>query len=150
MGIVIGRLGCQLSDVRDLTYGTPTSLPWGWNYGDGVPRHPTAFYEIGALGVLGLIILRSERLRTVPGDRFRALMIGYLALRFVLDFLKPPYGLAVAGVPVPNNLAGLTAIQWASLAGIAYYSCDVVRWVRRNSHDRAPLTEGQRKVVSEP
>lgn len=149
IGMIIGRVGCQLSDARDLTYGIPTSLPWGWNYGDGVLRHPTALYEILALGVIGVSIARSKRLRAVPGDRFRALMVGYLGLRFALDFLKPPHGLPVPGVPVPDAQAGLSGIQWACLVGIAYYSRDVVRWLRRNNRDRAPLTDRRRKVAPE-
>lgn len=41
IGLMIGRLGCQLSGTWDEAYGIPTSLPWGWEYGDGIPRHPT-------------------------------------------------------------------------------------------------------------
>ena len=45
-GIAIGRIGCFLTGLSDNTYGTPTSLPWGINFGDGIPRHPTQLYEI--------------------------------------------------------------------------------------------------------
>src|SRR5579871_4962446 len=30
VAIAVGRVGCQLSGLSDLTYGNPTSLPWGW------------------------------------------------------------------------------------------------------------------------
>lgn len=141
IGTIIGRIGCQLSDARDLTYGIPTSLPWGWNYGDGIPRHPTALYEIIALSLIGWTIARSQRLRDVPGGRFRALMVAYFALRFALDFLKPPHGPAVAGVPVPDALAGLSAIQWACLAGLAYFAVDGLRRLRREHAARHPISD---------
>jgi phosphatidylglycerol:prolipoprotein diacylglycerol transferase len=129
VGIVIGRLGCQLADVHDLTYGTPTALPWGWDYGDGVPRHPVSLYEIVALFGLCVPMLRRSLPNAVEGDRFRALMVAYLAIRLVLDFLKPPYGAPATGVPVPGAGAGLTMLQWACVAGLAYYARDVRRWL---------------------
>ena len=44
----------------------------------------------------------------------------YLLLRFGLDFLKPPHGEPVAGHFVADLHAGLTAIQWACVAGMAW------------------------------
>jgi len=46
LGIAIGRIGCFLTGLPDNTYGTPTSLPWAVDFGDGIPRHPTQLYEI--------------------------------------------------------------------------------------------------------
>ena len=45
LGVAIGRIGCFLGGLPDGTYGTPTSLPWGVDFGDGIPRHPTQLYE---------------------------------------------------------------------------------------------------------
>jgi hypothetical protein len=45
VGIAIGRVGCFLAGIDDFTYGTPTALPWGHDFGDGVPRHPVQLYE---------------------------------------------------------------------------------------------------------
>jgi phosphatidylglycerol:prolipoprotein diacylglycerol transferase len=127
VAIAVGRVGCQLSGLSDLTYGNPTSLPWGWNYGDGIPRHPTALYEILGL-VLIAFILRWARFTTRPGDRFRAFMVGYLVLRIGLDFLKPPFGAAAAGELQPDRYGPLSAIQWACVAGLAYYGQDLYAW----------------------
>lgn len=132
LGIAIGRIGCQLSGVQDLTYGSPTHLPWGWDYGDGVMRHPTAIYEIIGLGVLG-VILRSPSFKRIPGDRFRGFMVGYLALRLGLDFLKPPHGAIALGQWQPTSYDGLSAIQWACIAGILYYTGSIVRWTATRS-----------------
>jgi phosphatidylglycerol---prolipoprotein diacylglyceryl transferase len=127
VAIVIGRVGCQLSGVSDLTYGNVTTLPWGWNYGDGALRHPTALYEILGVGLIAWIAHRSTFTHR-RGDRFRAFMVGYLLLRLGLDFLKPPFGPAAAGTLTPDRWGPLSAIQWACLAGLAYYAHDVCRW----------------------
>jgi phosphatidylglycerol---prolipoprotein diacylglyceryl transferase len=135
VAILIGRLGCQLSGLQDLTYGNPTALPWGWDYGDGVPRHPVALYEMAGIGVLALAIRRPLP-RAAAGDRFRTFVAGYLLLRLVLDFLKPPYGATPAGLLRPQSLWGLTPIQWACCAGLLYYSPFLVRRLIRA--ERAP------------
>lgn len=119
MGLAIGRLGCQLSGLWDQTYGIPTTLPWGWDYGDGVTRHPTALYEI-ALIACAYALVRG-RWAQAPGARFAAFMALYCAIRLGLEFLKPPFGAPdSAGLPVALY-AGLTAIQWAALVGLAGY-----------------------------
>ena len=130
VAIAIGRLGCQLSGLSDLTYGNVTTLPWGWDYADGVPRHPTAAYEI--LGLAGLAwVVRRRIFAATRGDQFKAFMVGYLLLRLCLDFLKPPFGPPAAGTLAPAFWGPLTAIQWASIAGLAYYARDIYRWTAR-------------------
>jgi phosphatidylglycerol:prolipoprotein diacylglycerol transferase len=58
LGIAIGRIGCFLTGLSDNTYGTPTTLPWAINFGDGIPRHPTQLYEIVFLMLLIPILYR--------------------------------------------------------------------------------------------
>jgi phosphatidylglycerol---prolipoprotein diacylglyceryl transferase len=127
IAIVIGRLGCQLSGVSDLTYGIVTTLPWGWNYGDGLVRHPTALYEIVGVIALAALLYQGGVMRR-RGDQFRAFMVGYLVLRFALEFLKPPFGPAATGTLTPELWGPLAAIQWACVAGLAYYARDIYRW----------------------
>jgi len=129
--MVIGRIGCQLSGVSDLTYGNVTDLPWGWDYGDGVARHPTAIYEILGVVALTWAVVRTNFAR--EGDRFRAFVVGYLLLRFFLEYLKPPFGPSAVGVLAPARWGSLSAIQWACLAGLAYYSLDILRWLKQGS-----------------
>jgi phosphatidylglycerol---prolipoprotein diacylglyceryl transferase len=133
--IVVGRLGCQLSGLSDLTYGNATTLPWAWNYGDGIARHPTALYEIVGVGAIACV-LYGAHFMTRPGDRFRAFMVGYLLLRFALEFLKPPFGPAAVGFLAPERWGPLSAIQWACVAGFAYYGRDIRRWATQG-HGRA-------------
>lgn len=118
VGLSVGRIGCQLSGTWDATYGLPTELPWAWNYGDGVPRHPTALYEICAVLVIFSMISRIPR--SWVGVRFDAFLLAYCGLRFGLEFLKPPFG-DEPGVLPAVLYAGLSAIQWAALCGIVYF-----------------------------
>lgn len=123
IGLMIGRLGCQLSGLWDQTYGTPTDLSWGWNYGDGVPRHPVALYEIV---LVGCAWFGASRWRAAPpGARFAAFLAAYCVIRLLLECLKPPFGPVTAAelaatLPVARY-AGLTAIQWTALAGLGGY-----------------------------
>lgn len=53
--IVVGRIGCALSGLDDHTYGVPTTLPWGHDFGDGIPRHPVGVFE--SLCMMGFLTL---------------------------------------------------------------------------------------------
>ena len=118
LGIAIGRIGCFLSGVEDVSYGNATRLPWGVDFGDGIARHPTQLYEVIFLAVLGVILWISSRLAATVGDRFKLFMVGYLGFRLLIEFIKP-------GVRV----GGLSAIQWVCLAAVAYYAPHVPRLV---------------------
>jgi phosphatidylglycerol---prolipoprotein diacylglyceryl transferase len=115
VGLVLGRLGCQLSGTWDQTYGNVTSLPWAWDFGDGLGRHPVALYEL--LLVIALWAVTRRRWLASPGATFAAFLGGYCAVRFGLEFLKPPFGPAAPGTLEVARFAGLSAIQWAALLG---------------------------------
>lgn len=119
VGLIIGRVGCQLSGLWDGTFGSPTVLPWGWDYGDGIARHPTAMYEILAVAACWALV---NRVPSRPsGARFAAFLAGYCLIRLALEFLKPPFGGDPGtGIPV-TILGGLTAIQWLALLGFLAY-----------------------------
>jgi phosphatidylglycerol---prolipoprotein diacylglyceryl transferase len=135
VAIAIGRIGCLLTGVADDTSGTPTSLPWGMDLGDGVPRHPTQIYEIVVLAAMVVPLWRLARRTMVvaardgeghaepggvlrEGDAFKAFMVAYLGLRLFVDFLKP----------YPAVFLGLGVLQWACVLTIAYYGRDILRW----------------------
>jgi phosphatidylglycerol---prolipoprotein diacylglyceryl transferase len=118
-GIAIGRIGCFFAGLADRTYGSPTTLPWGVDFGDGIRRHPTQLYEIAAMALLALAIRWLARRPHRTGDLFRLFLTSYLAWRFAIDFLKPE-----------PRLLGFTTIQWASLAGLIFYRHDVMHLAR--------------------
>src|SRR5262249_14652389 len=74
-GLLIGRVGCLLAGLGDETFGGPTSLPWGWDFGDGIRRHPSPLYEILALFLLAGSLKRLASRLSHAGDTFRLFMI---------------------------------------------------------------------------
>lgn len=93
VGIAVGRVGCYLAGIEDFTYGTPTALPWGHDFGDGIIRHPVQLYESATMAVfaLGYVICALRRNRFVVENGFY-LAVGFYGLqRFLLEFIKP-YG----------------------------------------------------------
>ena len=120
VGLAIGRVGCFLAGLHDDTYGLPTTLPWGVDFGDGVARHPTQLYEIAVVLPLGLALHRARL--SVPGLAFKLFLSTYLLWRFAVEFLKP--------VPVAYPL-GLSGIQWTCLVALAAYTPLVLRAWRR-------------------
>jgi prolipoprotein diacylglyceryltransferase len=111
VGTAVGRIGCFLTGLSDRTYGIATTLPWGVDFGDGIPRHPTQLYEIFFL--LGLMIFLSNRRRfpRQEGDLFKFYMIAYLSFRLLIDFIKPDF----------HPILGFSAIQLACVLGLLYY-----------------------------
>jgi len=104
VGIAIGRVGCFLTGLTDQTYGSPTSLPWGVDFGDGIRRHPMQLYEIVFLTAMGWGLWRMLRGPHWNGVVFKAFMMGYAGWRLVTDFWKDD-----------ARWAGLSAIQWVCL-----------------------------------
>lgn len=108
VGIAVGRIGCFLTGLADHTCGVGTSAPWGIDFGDGVPRHPTQLYESVLFLALAPVFARAALRPHAEGAVFRAFLASYLLWRLVVDFLKPG-----------PSLAGLSGIQWACAAGAA-------------------------------
>jgi len=107
IGIAIGRIGCFLAGLADDTFGIHTFLPWGVDFGDGIPRHPTQFYEILFLTLLALALHRYDRRPHPEGATFRLFLAAYLAWRLAIDFIKPQ----------PLHY-GLNLIQWACIGSL--------------------------------
>lgn len=121
IGIAVGRVGCFLAGLEDFTYGTPTGLPWGYDFGDGIPRHPVQLYEAGALAAFAAVylifLLRRDRFVTANG--FSLLVLFYAVQRFGLEFLKP----------YPKVLVGLTLFQIVCVI-LAVYALTILRQER--------------------
>ena len=91
LGIAIGRLGCFFAGLPDYTYGTPTALPWGHDFGDGIRRHPVQLYESVAMLAFLIVFLReiARRSEFVLKNGFYLFVAWYAAQRFAWEFLKP-------------------------------------------------------------
>ncbi len=113
LGLVIGRIGCFLAGLADGTFGLPTDWPWGVDFGDGIPRHPTQLYEIAFAALLAAGLRRLQpRLAPVSGLLFKLMLCSYLLWRLLIDGLKPvPYA-------YPGGLSG---IQWVCLIALLIY-----------------------------
>jgi phosphatidylglycerol---prolipoprotein diacylglyceryl transferase len=116
LGIAVGRIGCFLAGLADDTYGTPTTLPWAINFGDGIPRHPTQLYEILFLIALAFLLHRYNQRPHPEGSTFRLFLFAYLTWRLLIDFIKPQ--------PL---IHGLNLIQWACVAGLLALLPDIMR-----------------------
>lgn len=110
--VIIGRIGCFLSGINDNTYGIPTTLPWGHDFGDHIMRHPVQLYESLSMALFLMLFLAVAAVRRDAAARggFYLCAGFYAAQRFAWEFLKP-YA-AVAG---PLNL-----FQYVCLILIAY------------------------------
>ena len=111
VGTAVGRIGCFLTGLSDRTYGIATTLPWGVDFGDGIPRHPTQLYEILFLVILMIFLCIRSRYQRQEGDLFKFYMVAYLGFRFLFDFIKPDF----------HPIWGMSAIQTACLGGLFYY-----------------------------
>lgn len=112
IGIAIGRIGCFLSGMKDYTYGIETSLPWGYDFGDHILRHPVQLYESFAMGlffIFSLYLLRYHKFYFEQKAFY--LFIGFYSFqRFIWEFLKP----------YESIIMGLNTFQLGSLALLSY------------------------------
>ncbi len=109
LSIGIGRLACFSAGC---CYGTPTALPWGVDFGDGISRHPTQLYETAfhlmAAAVLAILLHRGM----FRGQLIKLYFISYFVYRFVTEFIRPE----------PKWWLDLTGYQWAALTLIPLFA----------------------------
>lgn len=110
--IAVGRVGCFLAGMTDYTYGTPTALPWGVDFGDGIRRHPVQLYE-AAVMIAFLVTFLLIRPRQTGFYFFVGV---YAAQRFVWEFFKP-YGTIVGPFNTFHFLSA-ALIVYACLASL--------------------------------
>jgi prolipoprotein diacylglyceryltransferase len=130
VGVAIGRVGCYFAGLDDFTYGTPTTLPWGHDFGDGVARHPVQLYESAAMAGFALFYVVAVRLRDpfVIDNGFYLAVGWYGAQRFLWELVKP-YGAVIGPFTLFHMLS----------AAIVVYACAMVASAPKesSSHDRA-------------
>ena len=130
VGIAVGRIGCFLAGLDDFTYGTPTALPWGHDFGDGIARHPVQLYESAAMAGFAIVYIVAVVRRNgfVIDNGFYLVLAFYGAQRFVWEFLKSYAAL----------IGPLTLFHLLSLAILLYAAVMLVTApVARVAHERA-------------
>ena len=100
--IGVGRLACFHAGC---CYGVPTSLPWGVNFGDGCPRHPTQLYESAFHLLAAVVLFQFQRRQMFRGQLIRVYFVAYFVFRFVTEFIRPE----------PRIYFGLTGYQMGTL-----------------------------------
>lgn len=144
-GMAVGRVGCFLTGLEDMTHGVASDVPWAVDFGDGVPRHPCQVYDIVFLVVTAVVLLGFWRRYTIArtggsgnhssasqisgshGARNEAISAAWPnGLLFRLFFgLYFGYRFGIEFLkPRYEQLGPLSAIQVASLAG-----CLLAAWL---------------------
>jgi phosphatidylglycerol:prolipoprotein diacylglycerol transferase len=110
VGVAVGRIGCYLAGLDDFTYGTPTALPWGHDFGDGIARHPVQLYESAAMLLFAAVYVGCLRRRNrfVIENGFYLAVGFYGVQRFVWEFIKP-YGGVIGPLTLFHILSALLA-----------------------------------------
>lgn len=130
LGYAVGRIGCLTSGDGD--YGTPTSLPWGMSFPNGlVPTtqrvHPTPIYEAIAATLIFWYLWRIGS-KLQPVGRVAALYLIWMGIeRFLVEFIRIN----------PRSFFGLSNAQAASLCSIAAGALILVLVGKTESRSRA-------------
>jgi phosphatidylglycerol---prolipoprotein diacylglyceryl transferase len=107
LGLAVGRIGCFLGGC---CYGIECDLPWAFNFGDGVMRHPTQLYSmIFDLALFVYLTVIGGKTRR-EGEVFRRFLLIYFIFRFFIEFIRTS----------PRILFFLTGFQITSIAVLIY------------------------------
>jgi phosphatidylglycerol:prolipoprotein diacylglycerol transferase len=133
LGYGIGRIGCLLSGDGD--YGTPTSLPWGMSFPNGlVPTtqrvHPTPIYELIAACLIAWILWRIGA-QQVAGRKNPDVAAKNVS--------KKPIDAASAAIP-----AGIVFAAYLLLTGLERF---LVEFIRINPHTIFGMSNAQAASV---
>ncbi len=112
IGIAIGRVGCFLSGLQDYTYGIATDSFLGYDFGDGITRHPVQLYESTVMALFFIYILYVYFKNRFYFEKyiFYQFILLYAIQRFIWEFLKPYETIAL----------GLNMFQFFCLGLIIY------------------------------
>jgi len=89
--VTVGRWGCFYEGLTDHTHGCPTAVPWGHDFGDGIPRHPVQLYESTAMAafLVYALVMLARRDPFFMKNGFYLMVFWYAAQRFAWEFFKP-------------------------------------------------------------
>ncbi|MBC7766454.1 prolipoprotein diacylglyceryl transferase [Arenimonas sp.] len=123
LGIGIGRIGCFLTGVKDGTVGNVSTMPWTFDQGDGLMRHPTSLYEIVFLIICFFMLQKLLQKKLQEGLVFKLFASLYLLFRLCIEFIKPR----------EIVFLNLSYIQIASALFVLYYLYSFLK-IYKNRH----------------
>jgi phosphatidylglycerol---prolipoprotein diacylglyceryl transferase len=131
LGYAVGRIGCLISGDGD--YGTPTPLPWGMSFPNGlVPTlervHPTPIYEFIANAAIAWFLWRRGSKQLLPGQLVAEFFILTGLARFLVEFIRIN----------PPILLGMSNAQLMALISMIG---GVALWIRRRRMAAAVITQ---------
>jgi prolipoprotein diacylglyceryl transferase len=133
----IGRFGCFF---HGCCYGAEWDGPWSVMMANA-QRHPAQLYE-AALDLTLAAYLWSIRKRPRPaGHLFRRYLVGYAAIRFVVEFFR--------GDPV-NHLGPLSSVQWLCLVAIVGFTYLIWRGERGQPNATQASATSQGSTRTDP
>lgn len=119
LGYGIVRIGCF---ANGCCYGLPTTVPWAFDFGDGIFRHPTQLYSsIGSFAIF-LVLLQMRKSKPFHGYVWFSYLALYSALRFVVETWRE----------AERITPWLTVAQAASLVVLAGSAITIVLLAVRN------------------
>jgi hypothetical protein len=122
LALIVLDCGSVCWALGDPGFGLPTQMPWGVDFGDGVPRQPVMLFEAALLGAAVWAYRRSGDTVFAPGERALLFVAAYCAIQLPLGYLKPPFGaplLVEILQPYPWVYAGvMTGEQWVCLGAV--------------------------------
>jgi phosphatidylglycerol---prolipoprotein diacylglyceryl transferase len=117
-GFIVFASGLALADVASGdAYGSPSALPWAielW----GAPRHPTQIYQLIAVIVIGLVVLKTRR--AFDGAWFGLFVVLYSASRLFVEAFRGD----------SETIGGLRTAQLWSLTVLLIMLVLLRRWAR--------------------
>ena len=123
LGHALGRIGCFLAGC---CYGKPTTLPWGVVFTNpdtlvpvqlqGVPLHPTQLYETACNLLLFFYLHKAYQKKHTAGSILIRYIIGYSAIRFIIEFFRGDYrGAFILGLSPSQALAVCAVVLAAAV-----------------------------------
>lgn len=124
LALAVGRWGCFF---HGCCYGSPTQLPWGIDFGDGIARHPTQAYESLFHLTMAFVLIQIVRRGWFQNQRLKLYLIVYGIYRFLTEYIRPE----------PEYALGLTYYQWVAVVmviGLSMQWCYEVQFLHSETN----------------
>ncbi|GAG21440.1 unnamed protein product, partial [marine sediment metagenome] len=87
LALAFGRIA---NFINGELVGRVTNVPWAFDFGDGIARHPSQLYESLKNFILFGIMLYANQLKLKRGYLFWLFVLVYGSFRFIVEFFRAP------------------------------------------------------------